>query len=155
MVLYLLLGVGVIALDQAVKLYILNTVAVTGGSIELIRGVLSLVYVRNYGAAFSFLAGGNARVFFIAVALVFVVLAVAALKTGFISGKLERLCLVLIAAGGISNCIDRIVHGFVVDMFRTEFVSFPIFNVADIFITVFTFVFAVSILASGKDGEKK
>ena len=153
MVLYLLLGAGVIALDQAVKLYILNTVAVTGKSVEFIPKIMRLVFVRNYGAAFSFLSGRNAKVFFIAVAFVFVALVIAALKTGFISGKLERLCLVLIAAGGISNCIDRIVHGYVVDMFSTEFMSFPIFNVADIFITVFTFVFAGSILLSGRDGD--
>lgn len=154
MFIFLLLGIGVIALDQIVKLYILNTVAVTGRSIELIPGIIRLVFTRNYGAAFSLLSKSNAKLFFIAVALVFTALVIAAVKTGFINRKLDRICLVLIAAGGISNCIDRIVRGFVVDMFCAEFVSFPIFNIADIFITVFTFVFAVSILASGNDKEK-
>ena len=154
MIVYLLLGAGVVALDQAVKLYILNTVAVTGEPIRLIDGVMKLVFVRNYGAAFSFLSGSNAGVLFVGIALVFLALVIIALKTDFIRGKLERLCLVLIASGGVSNCIDRIVHGYVVDMFCTEFIDFPVFNVADIFITVFTFVFAVSILLSGKDGEK-
>lgn len=154
MISYLLLGVGVVALDQAIKLFILNTVAVTGEPFELIRGIISLVYVRNYGAAFSFMSDGSARWFFVIVALVFLALVVLALRTGFVTKRLEKLCLVLIAAGGVSNCIDRIVHGFVVDMFRTLFVSFPVFNAADIFITVFTFIFAVSILLSDRHEVK-
>ena len=47
----------------------------------------------------------------------------------------ERFCMVSIFAGGLGNIIDRVRFGFVIDMIQTEFINFPVFNVADIFIT--------------------
>lgn len=41
----------------------------------------------------------------------------------------------LVAGGGVGNLIDRIVAGEVTDFFATTFVNFPVFNVADIFVT--------------------
>lgn len=49
-------------------------------------------------------------------------------------------------AGGLSNCIDRVISGYVQDMFKIELFNFPIFNVADIFITVFCLVFVFAII---------
>ena len=47
----------------------------------------------------------------------------------------ERWCIVSIFAGGLGNMIDRLRFGFVVDMIEVEFINFPVFNVADSFIT--------------------
>jgi signal peptidase II len=49
--------------------------------------------------------------------------------------KFERFCIAAVYGGGLGNMIDRVFLGYVVDMFQTEFINFPVFNVADIFIT--------------------
>lgn len=150
----LLIGaLAVVLIDQAVKFYVVGNIPAGAPARALIPDVLSLVCVHNDGAAFSFLSGGRARFLFIFLALLFAAAAAAAIKTGFVKGRLERFSLAMIAAGGLSNCIDRIVYGYVVDMFKVELFDFAVFNVADVFITVFTFVFALKILFT--DSQKK
>ena len=74
-----------------------------------------------------------------------------ALATNFIQGRLSRWCLVLVAAGGLGNMIDRIIYGYVQDMFKVELFNFAIFNVADIFITVFAILFALAMIFEKPD----
>ena len=64
-----------------------------------------------------------------------------------------RVLCVLIAAGGIGNLIDRIFRGFVVDMIYFRLIDFPVFNVADIYVTVFTILLFVLILFKYSDEE--
>ena len=98
------------------------------------------------GAAFSFLSGSGARIYFIIATGVFTVLVIIALATNFISGKVSRWSLVLVTAGGLANCIDRVIYGYVQDMFKVELFNFAIFNVADVFITVFAIVFVLAMI---------
>ena len=141
--LYSIVGILVIILDQAVKFWVSDTLFGTD-VVRFIPGVLSLVNVHNDGAAFGFLSGQGARIYFIIATGVFVILVIIALATNFIRGKLSRWCLVLVAAGGLGNMIDRIIYGYVQDMFKVELFNFAIFNVADMFITVFAILFALS-----------
>ena len=141
--LYSIVGLLVIILDQAVKFWVSDTLFGTD-VVRFIPGVLSLVNVHNDGAAFSFLSGQGARIYFIIATGVFVILVIIALATNFIRGKLSRWCLVLVAAGGLGNMIDRVIYGYVQDMFKVELFNFAIFNVADVFITVFSILFALS-----------
>ena len=143
--LYSIVGLLVIILDQAVKYWVQNTLFGTD-IVKFIPGVISLVNVHNDGAAFSFLSGSGARIYFIIATGVFTVLVIIALATNFISGKLSRWSLVLVTAGGLSNCIDRVIYGYVQDMFKVELFNFAIFNVADVFITVFAIVFVISMI---------
>ena len=76
----------------------------------------------------------------------FTVLVIIALATNFISGKVSRWSLVLVTAGGLANCIDRVIYGYVQDMFKVELFNFAIFNVADVFITVFAIVFVLAMI---------
>lgn len=147
---YTIIGIIVIILDQAVKLLVTNTITSDAPIKELIPGVLSLVSVRNDGAAFSFLAGGGARIWFIILTGIFTLLVIIALATNFISGKFGRWCMVLVVAGGLSNCLDRILYGYVLDMFKVELFDFAVFNVADIFITVGCIAFILYILFGGE-----
>ena len=147
--LYSIIGILVIILDQLVKLWVDSNIH-EGNVIELIPKVLSLVRVQNDGAAFSFLSGGSARIWFIALTAVFALLVVLALATNFVSGRFGRWCLVLITAGGLSNMIDRIRFGYVIDMFKIELFDFAVFNVADIFIAVFSIAFILYILFGGE-----
>ena len=143
--LYSIVGLLVIILDQAVKYWVQNTLFGTD-IVKFIPGVISLVNVHNDGAAFSFLSGSGARIYFIIATGVFTVLVIIALATNFISGKLSRWSLVLVTAGGLSNCIDRVIYGYVQDMFKVELFNFAIFNVADVFITVFAIVFVLAMI---------
>ncbi|MGI5976967.1 MAG: signal peptidase II [Candidatus Limivicinus sp.] len=148
--LYAIVGMLVIILDQGVKYWVTNNIMVNTVTEPLIPGVLSLVRLHNDGAAFSFLAGGGARIYFIILTAVFTIAVIVALATNFISGKFGRWCLVLVTAGGLSNCLDRILYGFVVDMFKIELFDFAVFNVADIFITVFCLLFIIYIIFGGE-----
>lgn len=153
--LYAIVALLVIILDQWMKYWVAGNIALGTEIKELIPGVLSLVNIHNDGAAFSFLSGGNARIYFIIICAVFTIAVIVALATNLISGPLGRWSAIFVMAGGIGNCIDRILYGFVQDMFKLEFINFPIFNVADIFITVFCLVFILYILFGGEKSARK
>ena len=148
--LYSIVGILVIIFDQLVKYWVDEHINYLNPSVDLIPNVLSLVRVQNDGAAFSFLQGGGARIWFIDLTAVFALLVVLALATNFISGRFGRWCLVFITAGGLSNMIDRVRFGYVIDMFKLELFDFAVFNVADIFITVFCIAFILYILFGGE-----
>ncbi len=154
--LYAIIGILVIIADQWVKWWV--SAGGTGVSgFSLIPGVLSMVNVHNDGAAFSFLANSNARIYFIVLTGIFTLLVIIALATKFISGPVSRWSIVLVTAGGLSNCIDRIINGYVQDMFKFDIPAldwFPVFNVADVFITVFAILFILAVLfGKGKRPE--
>ena len=119
----------------------------------LIPGVFQLHYLENRGAAFGMLQGQ--RVFFIVMAMI-VLLVIA-----YIYFKLPwqkhfhylRAVGIFIAAGAVGNLIDRVNLGYVVDFFYFELIDFPIFNVADIYVTCATFVLAFLILFYYKEEE--
>lgn len=144
--LYAIIGMLVIIADQAIKFWVSGHVAWYTEGVPLIPNILSLTNVHNEGAAFGFLSGSGARIPFIILAGVFALVVIIALATNLISGKLARWSIVLVTAGGLSNCIDRVIYGYVQDMFKLEFINFPVFNLADVFITVFAIVFALAIL---------
>ena len=128
-----LFAAGIVAADQFTKSLVLQNIPLHG-HVDFIPGLLNLTYVRNTGAAFSSFEG--AQWLF---AVVFV-LFTAAIVWEF-SGKrwpfttFERWLITAIYAGGIGNMIDRFRFGYVVDMIQTDFMDFPVFNVADSFIT--------------------
>jgi len=142
-----------VALDQLVKIW---AVANLQGQPErpLIQGFLHLTYLENTGAAFGLLAGfGGAQLVLSIVKVVILILAVAYFviipyETRFVW---VRIPLVMIFAGGVGNLIDRARLGFVVDMFEFGFIDFPVFNIADIYVTTGVFLFAVIILFVVKD----
>lgn len=146
--LYAIVAVLVILADQMIKLY----VSAEGFQpMNLIPGVLNLTKVENTGGAFGLFGGEIPTIWFIIIAGVFTVLVILALSTKFINGFLARWSIVLVTAGGVSNCIDRVINvrptGHVVDMFQFDFwKSFPVFNLADVFISVFCVVFILAIL---------
>lgn len=107
-----------------------------GKSVPVINGVVSLCYRTNSGAGFSILEG---KLLFL---IIFTALAMAFIVYIFCTGKTAHpltdwgYCLVL--SGGIGNLIDRIFYGEVVDFICLDFINFPVFNVADICVTVGT-----------------
>ncbi|WGE90794.1 signal peptidase II [Actinobacillus genomosp. 1] len=102
--------------------------------------VFNLTYVRNYGAAFSFLAdhGGWQKYFFLGLAIVISLGLTAMLWRNQAVKKLENSAYALIIGGAIGNAIDRAYNGYVVDFFDFywDIYHYPVFNVADIAIVV-------------------
>lgn len=143
--LYAIVAVMVIILDQWVKFWVASNIALDTGVQTLIPGVVSLVNLHNKGVAFSFLSGSPSIVF-VGISAAIVLVVVLMLATNLVRGRFSRWCLVFVAAGGVANCIDRLLYSYVQDMFRIEFFDFAIFNVADIFISVFCVLFILSIL---------
>jgi signal peptidase II len=115
-------------------------------SIVLIRGVLEFYYLENHGAAFGVLQ--NARGFFLlvtflAMGAVFYVLFRMPLTRKYLP---LRILVVLIGAGAVGNVIDRIVFSYVRDFIYFSLIDFPVFNVADIYVTCATILLALTIL---------
>ncbi|MBQ9148033.1 MAG: signal peptidase II [Oscillospiraceae bacterium] len=132
--LYMTLFAGlIVAADQYTKYLTVQQIALHGSQ-EFIPGFLSLTYTKNYGAAFSSFQGMQWLF-----AVIFVIFTGAVLYEYFKKPmpfrKAERWCIAAIYGGGLGNMIDRVRLGYVVDMIKTEFMTFPIFNVADCFIT--------------------
>ena len=144
--LYAIIGMLVIIADQWIKFWVAGHLTLNEEVQTIIPGILSLVNVHNDGAAFGFLSGSGARIPFIILAGVFAVVVIIALATKLISGKLARWSIVLVTAGGLSNCLDRVIYGYVQDMFKFDFINFPVFNLADVFITVFAVLFALAVI---------
>ena len=127
--LYFLLAAALVAADQLVKFLVRSHIP-AWESIPFIPHVMDLTYVKNTGAAFSMLAE-HTWVLTIISAAVSVFLAVALAKK-FIVHPAGRLCLAVVLGGAVGNLIDRAAFGFVTDMFKTTFMNFAVFNVADI-----------------------
>jgi signal peptidase II len=113
---------------------------------NLIEGVLELNFLKNSGAAFGLLQ--NQKVFFILVATMILII-IAYVLFRLPDGKkydIMHILLVLIASGAAGNMIDRVKQDYVVDFIYFVIINFPIFNVADIYVTVATFVFVILFL---------
>ena len=131
--LYFVLAAALVALDQLVK-YLVSANIPLGGSVPFLPYIMDLTYVQNTGCAFSLLER-HTWLLTIVSAVMSVVLAVALAK-GFFKHPLGRVTIALVLAGAVGNLIDRALYGYVVDMFRTLFMEFAVFNVADICVVV-------------------
>ena len=128
MPLYFLLAAALVAVDQVVK-YLVRAGIPLHTAVDFLPG-LDLTYVQNTGAAFSLFTGHTWLLTIISLA-VSVALA-AALVKGVLRHPFARCALAVVLAGAVGNLIDRAFLRFVTDMFRTLFLDFPVFNVADI-----------------------
>ena len=91
---------------------------------------------------------------FLLVMVVFLALLVIAVWKKWLTKKIELLCLAAIAGGGIGNMIDRLRFGRVTDMIKLDFVEFPVFNVADCFITTGCVLLLIYILFFDRQKKK-
>ena len=145
--LYAIVAVLVLVLDQAVKFWTVNNItpqAIGDACVELIPGVIHMTNVQNSGAAFSILA--QQRWLLIVVSAVFIIAIIALISMDIIHTRFGRWTAVLVMAGALGNCIDRVLYGYVVDMFEFEMFTFAVFNVADIFITVCGILFCIHVI---------
>lgn len=132
---YAIVAILILIADQGLKYWVTLNIPLDTGHVTLIPGVLELTNIHNNGAAFSILQHAPHWIFVI-FTLVFAAIAVFCLRRNVVHGKVGRWSVVLVLAGAVGNCIDRILSGYVVDMFNFLFMRFAVFNLADIFIVV-------------------
>lgn len=149
---YLILTIGLILIDQITKIITLKQLAPIG-SVTIIENILSFTYVENRGAAFGIMQ--NSRIFF----LIFTVILIGAIIYYTIktkqNSKFYLISTSLIIAGGIGNFIDRLFRGYVVDMIEVTFIDYPVFNFADICIVIGAILFCVYMLFSKPENTEK
>ena len=126
-----LVAVIVVIVDQATKAAV--RMLVSAGSVStLIPGILNLTRVQNTGAAFGVGKGGS--VFFVVFAVVAIIVCCIIVWRGEFP-VLLAIPFGFVAGGGVGNMIDRLSAGSVTDFLSFGFVSFPVFNVADVCVT--------------------
>ena len=123
-------------LDQALKYWVTLSIPLNEGVKGFIPGVLELRNIHNTGAAFSILSSAS-RWIFVALAVAVTAVIIVAVHKRWVRGRFGRWMAILMLAGVLGNCLDRLLSGYVVDMFQFVFwPSFPVFNIADICLVV-------------------
>lgn len=150
---YILFAAGAVALDQFTKFLTVQYIPV-GEQLPFLPGVLQLTQVHNDGAAFSSFPGQ--QWLFLLIFLVFTALVLwEYFKKPLNFTPFERWCIAAVYGGGLGNMIDRIRLGYVVDMLETTFIEFPVFNVADCFITCGCILLGVHLVFFNKEFWKE
>ena len=114
--------------------------------IPLLPDILTLQYLENKGAAFGMLQNQKIFFIFIEVLILFVIGFVLIRMPGHKKYNLMHVILVLVASGAIGNMIDRAAQDYVVDFIYFVLIDFPIFNVADCYVTVAAFLLILLIM---------
>ena len=144
---------GIVILDQVSKYFTVAAIPLYGHH-PFLHGFVCFTYHQNKGAAFSSFEGQQWLF-----ALIFVIFTVMIFweyfKTPMPFTKFERFCIAAVYGGGLGNMIDRVRLGYVVDMIKTEFIDFAIFNVADCFITCGCIALMISLVFFNKEFWKE
>lgn len=152
---YIFAALGVVILvllDQYTKLLAIAHLK-DQSAFVLWNNVFELHYLENRGAAFGIFQ--NQRWFFVIMTIVILVV------VSWFYGRTPvekrylplRICMIILTAGAIGNFIDRLIRGYVVDFFYFSLIDFPIFNVADIYVTVTFIVLVLLIFFYYKDED--
>lgn len=152
-----LFALGIVAVDQYTKYLTVANIPL-GGHVDAVKGIFSFTYVQNTGAAWSSFQG--MIWLFVLIFVVFTAVIIwefSKKRWGFTT--FERWLIIAVYGGGMGNIIDRIRLGYVVDMINLDFMNFPVFNVADCFITCGSILLIVHLIFFNKkfwkDEKKK
>lgn len=128
---YIIIIVLGLILDRLTKTYAINNLIENPYNGTL----FNFTYLENRGAAFGILQ--NRKIFFIILTLAIVcALVYYFIKNYKTNQKILNIALAMIISGAIGNFYDRLFQGYVVDFIEFAFVNFPVFNIADIFVTI-------------------
>ena len=148
---YPLIGAIVIILDQLTK-YLVRANMQPGDRIPVIGDWMSIYYVQNTGTAFSMFSGNQfVTVFLTSVLIIFCIVFI--VKEAREGQRVIPALFTFVAAGGISNMIDRLTLGYVTDMISCG--SFAVFNVADIGVTCGCVLTMVALLILYRDEDRE
>lgn len=145
----ILFVLSITIIDQVTKYLVVTNIPLYT-QIDVIPNFIGLNHAQNFGAAWSSLQ--EMTWLFI---LIFVALTVLIIweykKQSLHFTKFEWWCIAAVYGGGLGNMIDRVRLGYVVDMIETRFITFPIFNVADCFVTCGCILFVLHLIFCNKE----
>ena len=147
--LIILLGVAIDFVSKLLVVIFLKPVS----DFPLIQDFFHFTYHENPGAAWGMLQ--DARWVFMTVSTVAILGMMFYLYTGWVESRLSEAAFLLIISGGIGNMVDRISLGYVVDFLHAKFIDFPIFNIADSFVTIGAFLLIASLIIEIINEEKQ
>ena len=143
---------ALIAADQITKVLAVEHLK-NKPSVDIIKDVFQLTYVQNTGAAWGMMSGWQ-TFFIILTSLMFVAVVFIYLITPIRKKySILRWILVILGAGAIGNLIDRIMNGYVHDFIYFKIINFPVFNVADICVTLSMFIMIFLVIFKYKDAD--
>lgn len=146
----IVIAIVIILLDQLTKILMINK------QLTIIPNLLEFTYTENTGVAFGI---ANSKIFLIILLSILILGIIVKFIKETQTDKNILLSLYFIIAGGISNLIDRIFRGYVIDFIDINILNFPNFNIADICITlgvfVLIFIIAKSLFKNEKTGDGK
>ena len=142
-VVYSAIFILLLILDRLTKLWASSSLM--AGDITVWDGVLKLHYLENRGAAWGMFENAF-WLFYLITAVAVVIMAYFYAKIPFMKRYwFLRFLLVLLCAGAVGNFIDRARFSYVIDFIYFECLNFPVFNVADIYVTVSVFLLVISL----------
>ncbi len=152
--LFAIVAAIILIADQWLKYWVTVNITLSTGSHDLIPGVVKLVNIHNSGAAFGLLDNVSyARWIFLAITAVFVVVIALLLVKRVFDSRFAAWCEVLFLTGALGNCIDRVFLGYVVDMFKLDFVNFAVFNIADAVLVVSCLMFIIYVFFGSRSND--
>ncbi len=151
---YLFIVLLAVVLDQLSKHWIVSNFDLFESHV-IIDNFLSITYVRNTGAGFSILEG-KMLFFYVITIISMVVLGYLFVKSDE-KDYLQRISISMIVGGALGNFIDRLLMGYVVDFISVLIFgyNFPVFNIADSFLTIGAILFVLSILKEERYGKTR
>ena len=145
---FLIIALLLLGIDRVTKVLV-DTTLTLNQHFVVIKDILSLEKLYNTGAAFSMLQNSTFLLILIAFLVILLVLFYVFKCSEKIS-MLEISALGFITGGAIGNLLDRLLHYYVVDFIQLDFINFPVFNFADIFINIGVIILIVSIILNRK-----
>ena len=145
---YGIIAALIVIADFLTKFYIKTNIAL-GGVFFSVPRLVDFTYVQNRGAAFSMFSGRVSVLSVVSIAFCIAVVVYWVMKRP----KHPLLCtaLSMMFAGALGNAIDRVFYGYVVDFIAVRFISFPVFNIADMAITIGAALVIIYVILFDKD----
>lgn len=151
---YCFVVAGLVGIDQYSKMLVTSYMDLND-SINVINGFFKITYVRNYGAGFSIMQ--NETTIFYIITPICLILFIYFLNKAKPKDYLTKAALLLMIGGTIGNFIDRIVTTYVVDFLDFIFFGwdFPIFNLADSFLTIGVVLLIIATIKEERNAKAK
>ena len=138
---YLAIVLILVTFDYIIKTKI-KTIMQLGDSIDVIKNFFSITYVQNTGAAFGMFK--NQKILFLIVGIVAILILLYLFSKT--DNKIVKISISMVISGAIGNIIDRLLYGFVVDMFDFHAIWSYVFNFADVCVVLGVALLSFSIL---------
>lgn len=120
-------------LDRISKILVISNIT-ESTFYPLIKGVISLTYLKNTGAAFSLLQ--DKQIFLISISIFIIIFIFKYFIKHTLPNKFTQIAWGMILGGAVGNLFDRLNYNYVIDFINLEFINFPVFNIADIAISI-------------------